>query len=34
MGTVKRPGLKLGARTEFLVIGDVIPGHEERCARC
>jgi hypothetical protein len=29
MGTVKRPGLKLGARTEFLVIGDVIPGHEE-----
>ena len=23
------PGLKLGARTEFLVIGDVIPGHEE-----
>jgi hypothetical protein len=29
MGTVKRPGLKLGARTEFLVIGDVIAGHEE-----
>ncbi len=28
MGTAKRPGLKLGARTEFLVIGDVIPGHE------
>jgi hypothetical protein len=25
----KRPGLRLGARTEFLVIGDVIPGHEE-----
>ena len=25
----KRPGLKLGARTEFLVIGDVIPGHED-----
>jgi hypothetical protein len=23
------PGLRLGARTEFLVIGDVIPGHEE-----
>ena len=23
------PGLKVGARTEFLVIGDVIPGHEE-----
>jgi len=29
MGNPKRPGLKLGARTEFLVIGDVIPGHEE-----
>jgi hypothetical protein len=29
MGTVKRPGLHVGARTEFLVIGDVIPGHEE-----
>jgi hypothetical protein len=28
MATAKRPGLKLGARTEFLVIGDVIPGHE------
>ena len=25
----KRPGLKVGARTEFLVIGDVIPGHED-----
>lgn len=25
----KRPGLKVGSRTEFLVIGDVIPGHEE-----
>ena len=25
----KRPGLKCGARTEFLVIGDVIPGHED-----
>jgi len=25
----KRTGLKLGARTEFLVIGDVIPGHED-----
>jgi hypothetical protein len=23
------PGLRLGARTEFCVIGDVIPGHEE-----
>ena len=23
------PGLRLGARTEFLVIGDVIPGHED-----
>ena len=23
------PGLKAGARTEFLVIGDVIPGHED-----
>jgi hypothetical protein len=29
MAHPKRPGLKLGARTEFLVIGDVIPGHEE-----
>jgi hypothetical protein len=27
-GNPKRPGLKLGARTEFPVIGDVIPGHE------
>jgi hypothetical protein len=25
----KRPGLKTGSRTEFTVIGDVIPGHEE-----
>lgn len=25
----KRSGLHLGARTEFLVIGDVIPGHED-----
>ena len=24
-----RAGLKVGARSEFLVIGDVIPGHEE-----
>jgi tetratricopeptide (TPR) repeat protein len=24
-----RPGLQLGARTEFFVIGDVIPGHED-----
>jgi hypothetical protein len=24
----KRTGLKVGARTEFLVIGDVIPGQE------
>ena len=23
------PGLKVGARTEFCVIGDVIPGHED-----
>jgi hypothetical protein len=23
------PGLKAGSRTEFLVIGDVIPGHED-----
>ena len=29
MAAPKRPGLKVGARTEFLVIGDVIPGHEE-----
>lgn len=29
MAQPKRPGLKVGARTEFLVIGDVIPGHEE-----
>ena len=25
----KRTGQKVGARTEFLVIGDVIPGHED-----
>jgi hypothetical protein len=25
----KRPGLHLGSRTEFLVIADVIPGHED-----
>jgi hypothetical protein len=25
----KRTGLKVGAKTEFLVIGDVIPGHED-----
>jgi hypothetical protein len=29
MTHLKRPGLKRGARTEFLVINDVIPGHEE-----
>jgi hypothetical protein len=29
MADQKRPGLKVGARTEFLVIGDVIPGHED-----
>ena len=29
MADPKRPGLKLGARTEFLVIADVIPGHED-----
>ena len=29
MAHPKRTGLKCGARTEFLVIGDVIPGHEE-----
>ena len=29
MGAAKRPGLKLGARTEFLVIADVAPGHLE-----
>jgi hypothetical protein len=26
---VQRPGLKVGARTEFLVIGDVVPGDED-----
>ena len=25
----KRPGLKVGSRTEFTVLGDVIPGHED-----
>jgi hypothetical protein len=29
MADPQRPGLKVGARTEFLVIGDVIPGHED-----
>jgi hypothetical protein len=29
MAHPKRPGLKCGAKTEFLVIGDVIPGHED-----
>jgi hypothetical protein len=29
MAHPKRPGLHLGSRTEFLVIGDVIPGHED-----
>jgi hypothetical protein len=29
MADPKRPGLKVGARTEFLVIADVIPGHED-----
>ena len=29
MARPKRTGLKVGARTEFLVIGDVIPGHED-----
>jgi hypothetical protein len=29
MANPKRTGLKRGARTEFLVIGDVILGHEE-----
>jgi len=29
MADQKRPGLKVGARTEFLVIADVIPGHED-----
>jgi hypothetical protein len=29
MADPQRPGLKLGSRTEFLVIGDVIPGHED-----
>ena len=28
-GHPKRTGLKCGGRTEFLVIGDVIPGHED-----
>lgn len=29
MADPQRPGLKLGARTEFFVIADVIPGHED-----
>jgi hypothetical protein len=29
MADPQRPGLRLGARTEFFVIGDVIPGHED-----
>jgi hypothetical protein len=29
MTNPQRPGLKNGARTEFCVIGDVIPGHED-----
>jgi hypothetical protein len=29
MADPKRPGLKVGARTEFLVLADVIPGHED-----
>ena len=29
MAQPKRTGLKVGARTEFLVVGDVIPGHED-----
>lgn len=29
MAHPQRPGLKWGARTEFLVIGDVVPGHED-----
>jgi hypothetical protein len=29
MADQTRPGLKVGVRTEFLVIGDVIPGHED-----
>jgi hypothetical protein len=33
MGNPKRPGLKLGAKTEFLVIGDVIPEHENALRR-
>jgi hypothetical protein len=28
-GRSTRPGLELGSRTEFFVIGDVIPGHED-----
>jgi hypothetical protein len=29
MADPQRPGLQLGSRTEFFVIGDVIPGHED-----
>jgi hypothetical protein len=29
MAEPHRPGLKVGSRTEFCVIGDVIPGHED-----
>ena len=29
MADQQRPGLKLGARSEFFVIGDVIPGHAD-----
>jgi hypothetical protein len=29
MAGSQRPGLQLGSRTEFFVIGDVIPGHED-----
>jgi hypothetical protein len=28
-----RAGLKVGSRSEFLAIGDVIPGHEEELRR-
>jgi hypothetical protein len=29
MANPNRPGLHLGSRTEFFVMGDVIPGHED-----
>jgi hypothetical protein len=29
MAGPQRPGLNVGSRTEFLVIGDVVPGHED-----